>query len=151
MKVKHDKMSTPEIVWLNQWKYVLPDYKFITDMGIGILDEAPAYEGEHLVIPGGRYTPDFIHRAYNKTGKMLNIYIECKPDVRYARGKNAGKRVYSIPGYRDSRVRLNAAASIYREHVFIAAFWSSRTQTWELEYIKPDGIMWTINANSNQP
>lgn len=81
--------------------------------------ELTLYEPMTFNIPGGHYTPDFLHIL--QTGEM--VFVEIKASTKQK-------------GYRDARSKLRAAAEVYPYFYWIEAITPSRTTpNWSLEQI----------------
>lgn len=108
-----DKRSTAEREWEREgWMLLLP-----------VLERDPAervlltlYEPLTLNLPGGRYTPDYLHIL--SSGEQ--IFVEIK-------GSKKQK------GYRDARSKLRAAAEVFPFWTFVEAM--GGRDGWEIEEV----------------
>ncbi|MBX3004538.1 MAG: hypothetical protein KF821_01775 [Anaerolineales bacterium] len=80
--------------------------------------EVTLYEPMSFSVPGGRYTPDFLHIL--STGEQ--VFVEIKGSRRQT-------------NYRDARSKLRAAAEVYPYFHWVEALAPSRNTGWKLEQI----------------
>lgn len=104
--------SSAERVWSSEGPLLI-QAQFITKVAI------THYEPVSFNIPGGRYTPDFMHILH--TGEI--VFVEIKGSRRQ---KN----------YRDARSKLRAAAEVYPYFHWVEAIMPSKAVPhWSLEVV----------------
>jgi hypothetical protein len=107
-----DYKSKAERHWAANGPLLIAD-EFFTAVAVTL------YEPISFSLPGGRYTPDFLHIL--ATGEM--VFVEIKATRKQ---KN----------YRDARSKLRAAAELYPYFYFVEAMAPSKARpSWSLDHV----------------
>jgi hypothetical protein len=123
------KMSLAERVFYSNGYLLLNDDPMLKSAKVHTL----FYEGISFAVPGGSYKPDF--DVFMSDGGV--VFVEIK-ESKFAKG------------YRDSRSKLRAVASLFPMFHFMMARYKRSNGTWDIEHIMSDGMGWSNGCIEKQ-